>query len=124
MNYHGSLKEFCDQVEDRLDEGYEIDEEYVKKLNKGKIVIKGNSMFDKEVFANIKEHIIDKKDEKDTAKSPLKMTTGIDTQRELRKLSYIELECIKDSALRKEKIRLSRLSKEPFTIKEKKSPSL
>jgi len=59
-------------------------------------------MFDKKVFANIKEKIINFNCTKSNIKSAPPPKLAIDANRELKKFSPIEIECVKDRAIHKE----------------------
>ena len=64
MNYTGSYEEMINETNFKLDCGYQVDDEYVNKLNKGEVIAKGSSFFDNPLFTDIKKHIIKKKDKR------------------------------------------------------------
>ena len=70
------------------------------------MIVRGESMFDKKVFANIKEKIIGPVAKKSNVKSAPPPKLAIDANKELKKFSPIEIECVKDRAINKEKVYL------------------
>ena len=94
-------------VRSKLDGGYEIDKEYVKKLSANKIIAKGPSIFENKIFDNIRKKVIDFKETK--AKPIPKNAAGTDPDIDLKRSSKIESEFIRDQAFMKERKRLARL---------------
>ena len=89
-----------------LENGFELDEENIKKIIADQMIVRGESMFDKKIFANIKEKIIGSKAMKSNIKSAPPPKLAIDANRELKKFSPIEIECVKDRAINKERVYL------------------
>lgn len=92
-----------------IESGFEVDDDIVRKIITDEIIIRGDSVFDKKVFANIKKHIIGKKISKDNDKALPQGKMQLDAGRELKKFSPIEMDYVKDLALRNEKKRLKKM---------------
>ena len=79
-----------------MDNGFEINQDYIDKLLNDEVYAKGPSLFDKEIFSDIKENIIlgEKRVSNDAAattpvfKAPYRI--GIDVNKELKRFSSIE----------------------------------
>ena len=115
LSYQGSLASFISGVNDQFDNGFEIDEEMVKKIIEDQVIVRGDSLFDKKVFANIKKEII-KKVDKDNKSVPLNKL-AMDANKELKKFSPIEVEYVKDVAIKNERARLKKLEQMEFQNK-------
>lgn len=87
-----------------------IDEDLIKKLLSDQIIVRGDSIFDKKVFANIKDHILGSRYKVPTKSAPPKKLK-IDANKELKKFSPLELDHVKDLAIEKETIRLKKIDR-------------
>ncbi len=95
-----------------MDDGFEVNHEYINRVMKDQILVKGASLFEKEVFHNIKENLLPGAKTKtvDTLEGPIEykkpQRMGIDVNKELKNFSSIEMDHIKDQAINDEKRRL------------------
>ena len=93
-----------------MDHGYELDDEVIKKILCDQIIVKGESIFDKKVFQDIKKHILGNRVKKDNKEAPPKKLK-IDPKKELFKFSSVEMDWIKDTAIKEERKRLQRIER-------------
>ena len=125
VHQSNSFKPFLEEQLKKLDNGYEVDIVNVKRIINDELILKPNSIFDykNKLFRNIKQYIIDR-NEKKKLKSTNKRTQKIDesekdetpvnkdvpvikivtdVNRNLKKFSPLEMDCVKDKALLFEK---------------------
>ena len=110
VNYEGSMHAFlCDAMQ-MMDNGYELDHDVIQKLQTDQIFIKGESIFDHPLFERIKDKILGDRILADKKES-VAIKPKIEPKKELFKFSPIEMDYIKDIALKEERKRLLKLER-------------
>ena len=89
-----------------MDNGYSIDEDVIKKVLADQLIVRGDSLFDKKIFARIKEYITSNRSFKYDGAPTLSAKMMIDPAKELKKFSPVELDWVKDVAIRSERDRM------------------